>query len=118
MLSIWQTSTTDTHTRHVKETFWKKFTWLHKPSCEIPQQTELGTNIENQALDNCPRSNKKPLTYFLSNVEKKGIMCNDNKHHKVRLLPLCNINLKQFESQIYKAEEKLIEFADIHINNI
>ena len=86
-------------------------------SLEIPRQNELCTDIHNQTLVNPRRSNGKSLTYSLSNVERKRIICNDSKYHKGRLLLLCNITLKQVESQICKAEEKLIEFAHIHINN-
>ena len=86
-------------------------------SCEIPQQNELGTEIQNQTVVNPRRSNRKSITYSSSNVERKCIICNENKCHKGILLPLCNITLKQVDSQIYKAEEKLIEFAHLHINN-
>ena len=86
-------------------------------SCEIPQQNELGTETQNQTVVNPRRSNRKSLTYSSSNVERKCIICNENKCHKGILLPLCNITLKQVDSQIYKAEEKLIEFAHAHINN-
>ena len=86
-------------------------------SCEIPQQNELGTGIQNQTLVNPHKSSRKSLTYSSSNVERNCMICNDNKYHKERLLPLCNITLKQVESQIYKSEETLIEFAHININN-
>ena len=86
-------------------------------SCEIPQQNELGTETQNQTVVNPRRSNRKSLTYSSSNVERKCIIFDENKYHKGRLLPLCNINLKQVDSQIYKAEEKLIKFAHLHINN-
>ena len=86
-------------------------------SCEIQQQNELGTETQNQTVVNPHRSNRKSLTYSLSSVEREWIICNENKYHKGRLLPLGNITLKQVDSQIYKAEEKLIEFAHLHINN-
>ena len=88
-----------------------------RTSCEIPQQNELGTEIQNQTVVDPRRSNRKSLRYSLSNVERKCIICNKKKYHKGRLLPLCNITLKQGGSQIYIAEEKLIEFAHLHINN-
>ena len=86
-------------------------------SCEIPQQNELGTEIQNQTVVNPRRSNRKSITYSSSNVERKCIICNENKCHKGTLLPLYNITLKQVDSQIYNVEEKLIEFAHLHINN-
>ena len=86
-------------------------------SCEIPQQNELGTETQNQTVVNPRRSNRKSLTYSSSHFERKCIIRNENKCHKRRLFPLCNITLKQVDSQIYKAEEKLIEFAHVHINN-
>ena len=86
-------------------------------SCEIPQQNELGTETQNQTVVNPRRSNRKSLTYSSSNAERKCIIFNENKYHKGRLLPLCNITLKQVDSQIYKAEEKLIKFAHLHIDN-
>ena len=88
-----------------------------RTSCEIPQQNELGTEIQNQTVVNPRRSNRKSITYSSSNVERKCIKCNENKCHKGTLMPLYNITLKQVDSQIYNVEEKLIEFAHLHINN-
>ena len=86
-------------------------------SCEIPQQNELDTEVQNQTVVNPRKTNRKSLTYSSSNVERKCIICNQSKYYKGRLLPLCNISLKQADSQIYKAEEKLIESAHLHVNN-
>ena len=52
----------------------------------------------------------------MSNFGRKCTIRYGNKYHKEKLLPLCNIILKQVESELCKAEKKLIKFAHIHIN--
>ena len=63
------------------------------------------------------KSDRKSLSYTSSSFERKCIICNENKYHKGRLLPLCNLSLKEHHSENYKAEKTLIEFAHIHVDN-
>ena len=45
------------------------------------------------------------------------IICNDHIYHKERLLPLLNITIKDKSNKSYRAEQTLIEFANIHLQN-
>ncbi len=67
-----------------------------------------------ESTENVRRSMRKKLSYTSSwqaDNEKKCIICNENKFAKGRLLPVQTINITD------KAEQTLIEYANIHLEN-
>lgn len=57
--------------------------------CETGQSNNINLEIQNENQNNQRKSNKNSLSYFSSNMRRKGIICKENKYHKGRLLKLC-----------------------------
>ena len=113
MLSIWQNSNDKYRHKTCEGKFWKEVTWYHKKTSNFLWNFKAKLNRYRRAEPNSSQSlqmSQKVTNMLFVFALRKCIIHNDNKHHKGRPLTLCNITLKHVESQIYKAEEKLIEY--------
>ena len=76
-------------------------------------ENEAPTSDSNETC--LRKSSRKSLQYQSTQVERKCIICNEDRFIKGRLVPLQNVSLAR--DGRYKAEETLKEFASIHLQN-